>query len=319
MMLSVALCTYNGERFLAEQLESISAQSRRPDELVICDDRSTDGTPELLRTFAARALFPVRWQVNPVNLGSSANFGLAISRCRGDVIALSDQDDVWEPDKLALLEGALAESPRAGLVCSDATLVDTDLRPLGLSLWEAIQLTPGDRGQFAGQDPFALLLRRYCVTGATVAFRASFRDLVLPIPAGWVHDGWIALLIAALAQCRLVEKPLVRYRQHAGQQIGARKRGLFEQYRVARKLTRADFQATADRFAEALRRLHGWPGVRPGHLRRLQEKVQHYERRVRMRDAGVWRLPLVAGELLRGRYARYSQGWKALALDLLVG
>jgi hypothetical protein len=235
------------------------------------------------------------------------------------VIALADQDDVWEPDKLALLEQALAESPRVGLVCSDAALVDTELRPLGLSLWDAIRFTPGDRRKFAGGDAFPLLLRRHYVTGATVAFRATFRDLVVPIPSGWVHDGWIALLIAALAECRVVEKPLLRYRQHPGQQIGARKVSLFERYRVARKLTRADFQASADQFAEALRRLRTWPGHCAGHLRRLEEKVRHLERRVRMRDAGIWRLPLIAGELFRGRYARYSQGWRALALDLLVG
>src|SRR5947208_14214106 len=102
--ISVAMCTYNGERFLKEQLESLAAQTRQPDELVVCDDRSTDSTPHIVEAFARAAPFPVRLEVNDRCLGSTKNFEHAILRCTGALIALSDQDDVWHPEKLALQE-----------------------------------------------------------------------------------------------------------------------------------------------------------------------------------------------------------------------
>src|ERR687894_3003245 len=97
---SVAMCTYNGARFVAEQLASVAAQTRPPDELVVCDDGSTDETCRLVEEFAARAPFPVRLFVNERNLGSTRNFGRAVALCEGDLVALSDQDDVWHPEKL---------------------------------------------------------------------------------------------------------------------------------------------------------------------------------------------------------------------------
>jgi len=107
---SVALCTYNGAAYLGEQLDSIVAQSRPPDELVVCDDGSTDGTVGLLQAFVPEAPFPVRLYRNERNRGFAKNFERAISLCTGDFIALSDQDDVWKPEKLARLATALAKA-----------------------------------------------------------------------------------------------------------------------------------------------------------------------------------------------------------------
>ena len=109
---SVAMCTYNGARFVAEQLESVAAQTRPPSELVVCDDRSTDGTARLVEQFAARAPFPVRLFVNERNLGSTANFGRAVTLAEGDLVALCDQDDVWRPEKLEPTEGKPKPRPR---------------------------------------------------------------------------------------------------------------------------------------------------------------------------------------------------------------
>ena len=102
--ISVAMCTYNGEKYLREQLESIALQTRLPAELVICDDRSTDSTSEIIRNFADSAPFPVRFNLNPVNLGGATkgitkNFEQASRLCTGDLIAFCDQDDVWLPKK----------------------------------------------------------------------------------------------------------------------------------------------------------------------------------------------------------------------------
>src|SRR6267154_3101567 len=126
--LSIAMCTYNGAAYLSEQFESLATQTRVPDELVVCDDSSTDNhTREMVAAFARRAPFAVRLFVNKQNLGSKRSFELAIRRCRGEIIFLCDQDDVWREDKLAVIERTFSSSPQTGLVFSDAELVDENL------------------------------------------------------------------------------------------------------------------------------------------------------------------------------------------------
>src|SRR5882672_9093136 len=137
--ISVAMCIYNGARFLPRQLESIAAQTRLPDELVVCDDGSSDESRAIVRWFANDAPFTVRLEINERNLGSTRNFGKAIGLCEGDVIALSDQDDVWKPQKLAHLWQVLQQNPGAGYVFSNADLIDERGSPLGRELWDSVR------------------------------------------------------------------------------------------------------------------------------------------------------------------------------------
>ena len=196
MKISIALCTYNGAKYLEEQLESIALQTRVPDEMIICDDRSKDSTLEILRTFAARASFPVNIFLNEKNLGSTKNFEKAINLCTGDIIFLADQDDVWYPDKLEKIEKLFLISPSTGLVFTDAEVVDENLRPLGYTLWQSNAFNIKERNSFIQGKFIEVLLKRNVVTGSTMAFRSEFKKLFFPIPDIWVHDGWIALLIA---------------------------------------------------------------------------------------------------------------------------
>lgn len=318
MKLSTAMCTCNGERFLAEQLGSILRQHRRPDELVVCDDASSDGSVSILREFAGRAPFPTTVVVNERTLGSTRNFDQAVRLCSGDVIALADQDDVWLPHRLTLLEAAFDVNPTAGFAFSDALVVDAGLEPLGYSLWDAIDFHPRERWQFEAGKAFELLLRRYRVTGATMAFRRQFLDLILPIPPSWVHDAWIALMISATAGGSVIDKPLVRYRQHHLQQLGVSKRGLLAQFRSARTNGQETFASKADRYALALERLQASGGVGADKLEILAERTAHLRLRARMRAPRSWRLPLIVRELCRGNYHRFSRGWKALAQDLFL-
>jgi glycosyltransferase involved in cell wall biosynthesis len=318
MTLSVALCTCNGAAFLSDQLASLAAQVRPPDELVVCDDASTDDTPAVLEAFAAGSAFPVRVARNPVRLGATPNFERAIRLCTGDVIALCDQDDVWKPHKLRVLELELRANPRAGVVFSNAALVGANGEPLRRTLWGALELTHGRRRRLAAGRGLEVLVRWNVVSGAAMAFRSSLCDLVLPIPPGWVHDAWIALLVAAVAPIVPVAEPLIDYRQHPAQQIGERKRGLVAQYRKAWEMGRGTFEGVAERFAEALARLRNWPGVPPERVRLLEEKVCHAQVRAGMRTPGVWRLPRVAREWWAGGYRRFSRGWKAAAQDLFL-
>ncbi len=226
MKISVAMCTYDGERFLREQLASIAAQERAPDELVVCDDRSSDSTCDIVKEFAASSPFAVRLHVNEQNLGSTKNFERAISLCEGDIIALSDQDDVWLPSKLRRIEERFLKEPGAGLVFTDAEVVDENLRPLGYRLWESVGFDQAHQRLVREGRALDVLLPGWTVTGATLAFRAGFKGLVLEIPGdlALIHDGWIALMIASVAEVSFIEEPLVKYRQHSRQQIGARER-----------------------------------------------------------------------------------------------
>lgn len=172
--LSVAMCTYNGAQYLQEQLDSIAGQSRLPDELVVCDDGSTDVTLEILEDFQKGASFPVKIYRNETNLGPIKNFEKAIMLCSGDIIALSDQDDVWMPQKLEKFKKALKDHPNAGYVFSNALLVDEMLRPLGSTIWEIVSFTARQRRRFGQGHQLEVLLNYNVVTGATMAFRAEF-------------------------------------------------------------------------------------------------------------------------------------------------
>jgi glycosyltransferase involved in cell wall biosynthesis len=220
--ISVALCTYNGERFLETQLASILSQSRLPDELVLCDDGSQDRTLAIAESFAERAPFPVRIVRNKTNLGSNRNFQQAICLCSGDLIVLSDQDDVWAPNRVERSESALRENPGCGLVFSDALIIDDEGRPTGNTLWQNFRFTPELQKKIIRGDYTPLAQHRF-ITGATVTFRSHFRPLLFPIIGDWIHDGWIAMLIASLSGICFVSEPLVHYRQHTSQQLGLRK------------------------------------------------------------------------------------------------
>src|SRR6185312_6130970 len=113
-------------------------QTRVPDELVICDDASTDESMEIARAFSRRAAFPVRLQRNSENLGSSKNFERAIQLCGGNVIALADQDDVWYSEKLERIESLFLSNSSAGLALSNANVIDENGSPLGYGLWDSI-------------------------------------------------------------------------------------------------------------------------------------------------------------------------------------
>lgn len=318
MKFSVALCSYNGERFLAEQLASIREQSRLPDELVICDDASTDRSAAIAQQFAARAPFPVLVKVNEKNLGSTLNFSQAIRLCTGDLIALADQDDIWLPHKLAALESALAKNPEAGFAFSNAEVVDDGLKALGYTLWEAIEFQEAEQERFRNGGAFEVLLRRYRVTGATMAFRGSYGRHINPIPPEWLHDAWIALLVSSLSSCCVVAEPLIRYRQHASQQCGGLKRGLHKQYLTAKTCPREAFEKIARCYSSAQERLNRLPGMRSDRRALLAEKLAHCRQRMTMRYDQQWRFPHVLREIWKGNYRRFSAGWKAIAQDMLL-
>lgn len=320
--ISIALCTYNGARFLEAQLESYQTQTRLPDELIVCDDGSADATRDILAAFSRRARFPVQIHANPARLGATKNFEKAIGLSSGDLIATSDQDDVWLPGKLAVSERALAEDPSRGLVFTDAEVVDERLDPVGHRMWDAIKFGGLARARVRRGRAFEVLLRQWVVTGATMMFRARHRGAVLPIPDNWPHDGWIALIVSALATVAFVPEATIKYRQHSAQQIGGRKLGWRTLYQIAREVGPPYYRLAYERSLLARDRLLALrEQVRdPEFLRMMDGKVEHQRRRLAIIESPSRPHRVVAslGELLHGRYQRYSPSLGHFVKDMLL-
>jgi glycosyltransferase involved in cell wall biosynthesis len=319
LSLSVALCTYNGSRFLPGQLQSIGSQSRPPDELVVCDDGSTDKTVDIINSFALDAVFPVRLEVNPTNLGSTRNFERAISRCRGDIIALSDQDDVWQRDKLAQMEKIFLQSPSVGAVFSDADVVDEQLNAIGYQLWDRYGFTEKRQLRLCEGHAFQVLLDQNAVTGATLAFRSCLSEWLLPIPADWIHDAWIALVAAAMSDLAIIKEPLIQYRQHAQNQIGGRKPPLPEFLRVVFRDNSTFYKDYVTQLKLLRERLTACSRLkRSDDLSLLDSRILHFEARAGMPAQRLRRLPLALRELCTLRYFRHSNGSISLGKDLFL-
>ena len=327
MKISIAMCTYNGAAFLPAQLQSIIAQSRPPDEIVICDDVSTDNTRALLEKFAAESSIPVTLHFNDQNLGSVKNFEQAIKLCTGDVIALSDQDDVWRSDKLHLFESVLNNSPAAGLVFSDAAIVDEDLRPLNRRMWDEIGFDAHKRKLVRTGRALEVLITGWTVTGATLAFRSRFVKLSLPIPdeIAMIHDGWIALTIAAVADVVALDEPLIQYRQHAQQQIGApaRKETAPEPRGVQaletafrRRNSSADLYKILETLEARLLAQASDYDTRQA-LSFVGDYAFHLNVRANLPRRRLNRVPSILRELLSLRYHEYANGFKSAAKDLV--
>ena len=316
--ISVAMCTFNSEGFVGDQLASILEQTRPPDEVVVCDDDSADRTVERVKSFGERAPFDVRLHVNERNLGSTKNFERAIGLCGGDIVVMSGDDDVWLPEKLQRVEEALTASPDAGLALSDAELVDEDLRPMGSSLWEARGFAPRDRSRIAAGRNEPLLKKHMSATyGTTMAFRADYNEAFLPIPDAWVEDAWIALIIAGLARVSIIPTTLVKYRQHGANTSGRAAASKISRFRAAREYGPETFLDRAEQMHSALARLASMPGVDHRFREHVRAMEQHNLARAKIARARARRAPLVARELLTGRYRQYSDGWRSAALDLV--
>lgn len=311
------MCTYNGERFLGDQLISIAGQERHPYEMVVCDDRSSDGTPGLLRSFASSARFPVRLIFNEEIFGSTKNFENAIAACNGDVIVLADQDDVWIPEKLSRIEKLFSSSPRIGGVFSDAEVVDENLRSLGYRLWDAIGFDSRMQKRFEKGNAIEVLLKSNVATGATMAFRAEYRKYLLPIPKSCVHDWWIALLVSFAADLEMIPDPLIRYRQHSGNLIGGKKYGFAEIFEKSLGIDSKAYLSVAECYQLAYERVSGaGTSIHREKLPLIAEKANHFYARSKYPKRMKSRIPAATRELISLRYHRYSLGMKSFLKDL---
>jgi glycosyltransferase involved in cell wall biosynthesis len=321
MRVSVALCTYNGEKFLREQLESFANQTRVPDELIVCDDLSTDNTVQIVESFQQSAPFDVRLYINGSQLGSTKNFERAITLSKGDIIFLSDQDDWWHQEKITTILDCFSPQGKYGGVFSNAEIVDETLNYQNRNLWESIGFDKKKRRNFAEGNAIHVLLKRNVVTGATMAFDSDFKDLLLPIPDVWIHDAWISLLLAFISHLHMIDYPLIKYRQHGFQQIGIRKPSFSQKVDATFRNKEDFYYREAEKFKLVYDRLLGFPAKikDPGSVELLKEKIGHLETRAMMRNNDLSRIAIPIKELASGRYHKYSLGWNSFFKDLFIG
>jgi glycosyltransferase involved in cell wall biosynthesis len=213
---SVCIATYNGEQYVHEQIASILPQLQEQDEIIVVDDCSSDGTVQELAQFEDARM---RVLQNENNLGAVRSFERALQMANGDLIFLSDQDDIWRTDKIQKMVEAFDSEPSVTLVISGVEPINTN----GDSLAPRAE----NSSKFRGRVWQTLVKNNY--RGCAMAFRRSVAEAALPFPADLpMHDSWIGLVNALIGDVRYVQLPLVRYRRHEMTVTGTRRLTLKE-------------------------------------------------------------------------------------------
>lgn len=207
---SVALCTYNGEKFLSELLDSILAQSVPVNEILIVDDCSSDGTINILKEYSKK--YPqIELHLQKSNSGPISSFEKAIQLTNNPYIFLADQDDIWKPDKIKSMLSFSSNYPvdKPLLVFSDLEVIDENGNPFYPSFWEMTGLRPHN-------STFRSLLFSNTVTGCASMINSKMKEYLVSIPKGVImHDYWMGLIAYGFGKVLVLDDQLVKYRIHS--------------------------------------------------------------------------------------------------------
>jgi glycosyltransferase involved in cell wall biosynthesis len=311
--ISIALCTHNGDEFLKEQLQSLENQSIPANEIIICDDDSTDNTLQIIQEFSAK--LPIKFFQNRPALRTIKNFEYAISLCTGDIIFPCDQDDFWMPQKLEKMVQYLEENPDKEVVCSNARMVDEQLNDLGSSLWDKVRLWEKQILDWKNGKAFELLLQGNRVTGCTLAMRHDFAKRAIPFPTDihpdFIHDGWIGILGALNNRIGLLNEALVLYRQHENQQVGIIQRNT-EKVEFSSRFSRPRNKKIAPLLEKSIFYNNllnyldtNYPELR-AYSQSLQTIAEHYKVRSSLSEKRLNRLNPIVRNFIKGNYHRYQ-------------
>jgi glycosyltransferase involved in cell wall biosynthesis len=319
LSVGVALCCFNGESYIEQQIASILKQTRPVDLIVISDDGSADSTVEYAKALLNTQDIPWRL-IQEGRLGIAQNFARAVEACETDIIFLSDQDDIWLPQKIEELLRVFEQDANALLACSDATLVDESLIDLGRNQFDMVRMTARLRAILQGPDSFPTLLRRNVVTGATVAIRRALLVDALPFNDDWLHDEWLAIIAAARKGLRIIPIPLVLYRQHSRNQCGMRPERLTTQLSQAarRSATSDDEKRFAGLQLRLEERLSHCDKERTRYLLQIQACRVFAQWRMTLPHSRRMRIPAITRNWITGAYDRYSDGLRSAIKDLLA-
>ena len=200
-LVSIALCTFNGEKYLAEQLDTLITQTYPNIEIIVVDDCSTDSTLKILKEYESRNL--IRLYQNEKNIGFSKNFENAIQLCKGEFIALSDQDDIWEKNKIKLLLDNIGDSI---LIYHDSELINSTGQSLNKRMSDVNNFVKGTNNK--------AFIFRNCIAGHMIFFRKKLTSFIFPVPDIFFHDWWMVYAATTIDRITFVPNVLVKYRQH---------------------------------------------------------------------------------------------------------
>ena len=321
MKISIALATYNGEKYLQEQLDSFLAQTRLPDELVVSDDASSDATVEILKSFKKKSPFHVKIIENEENVGFTRNFERAIKETSGDIIFLSDQDDKWLDRKIELIYSKFLEKEGPDLILNDVFIADSELKPTGTTLMKQIQLAGGNKN----------------VMGCASTFKKILKNVFLPIPnVNITHDQWLHFVAVNLNSRLIYEEPLQLYRRHSNNESKAwysepnsisLKKVLSENIKsVAKGNSKVINSLKRDirlqlLLSERLRNLN--PAISNEYdISRIQSeinvKIISKKRRLRVLNEKIMEsYKLIFKMLIDGTYHKHFRGFKTFGIDML--
>lgn len=310
---SVALASHNGAEFLVQQIDSILDQSRPVDEIVISDDASTDDTMSVAKRCLATFTGDIHYLHNDCALGVTRNFEQALRACTGEVIFLTDQDDVWHPDKVSAVLDAFGDNQ---MVFTNALLIDSRGEEFsgGVTLFDALGISDWERNQCQNGQSWPVLMRRNIVTGATTAIKRSLLDAAGEFPTSWVHDEWLAVVAASRGALGILDECLLDYRQHDANQIGVSKitnSTRIHRLRTPRTQRNARLLARASDLAD---RSQAWGAAR--HAEAMQ-KLAHEKVRSALPVGKLARISPVLAEKKTGRYEFYGLGMQDVVRDLM--
>jgi glycosyltransferase involved in cell wall biosynthesis len=278
LAISVAMATFNGERFIREQLNSIAGQSLLPSELVVTDDSASPNTLDIVKKFESQVPFPIRIHRNESRLGYRANFFKAFSLCTGSLIAPCDQDDVWMPNKLERLSSAFTDDDVL-LAIHNVTLVDSDLNPIpGAS--KKHWYHEGTYGPLTTDPAYmaygmSLMVRRDVLKWIDPAGARSFEE------HSFGHDLWLWFVATSLGKIVGLSEELALYRQHAANVVGAlRSESKKEEVSISRRTGTAHYIRSQVMSLELGRKLANIRPDAPEKIkRRAQEASDFYRKR----------------------------------------
>ncbi len=215
------MCTYNGEKFIKEQIDSILYQTLKVNEIIICDDGSVDNTTGILENYSYENPDLFKIYHNEINLRSVKNFEKAISLCSGDFIFLSDQDDIWVENKVEKMLAYFNQNPKINALATNGFCINDKSKILEkYSIWDVPEFL---RTHKLEVDYFKLISYvGNIATGASMAIKKSIIKDILPFPIveGFHHDEWIAIITANTKSFELLNEKYFYYRVHALQQVG---------------------------------------------------------------------------------------------------
>lgn len=322
LTVSVAMRVYNSSRFVGEQLASILAQTSPPDQIVVGDDGSTDGTLDLVVAMveeARRGGLTIELTLLPSeHVGITANINRTIAACTGDIIVVCDHDDVCHPTRFARIREEFERRPELLYVHGDANLIDENSAPLGARLTERQLVTPWERERYAAGDAFPVLIRRNIVTGATAAFRRSLVPLASPFPDNWVYDEWLGIVAASMGQLAFLTDPQLDYRQHSSNKQGVRRRGVREKLHLLLRPGKSRNERLRARAELLTAQLEGLgERVVPKNLALAREKLQYESGRSALPTNRFVRALPVLRVASSGAYGRFARGRKDILRDLV--